>query len=82
MKTGLRPCISARRAYKGTVTVDASRYAEKTQLYSESPPRLPMMVGMAVDTTVPSRAATARADMIPAATTNCSGVMPMRRARA
>ena len=82
MKMGLRPYMSARRAYSGTVTVEASRYAEKTQLYSDRPPRLPMIVGIAVETTVPSRAATARADMIPAATTNCSGVMPICRATA
>ena len=41
-----------------------------------------MIVGMAVETTVPSRAATARADMMPTAMTNCSGVIPMRRATA
>ena len=82
MKMGLRPYMSASRAYSGTVTVEASRYAEKTQPYSERPPRLPMMVGMAVETTVPSSAATARAAMIPAAMTNCSGVIPIRRATA
>ena len=41
-----------------------------------------MIVGMAVETTVESSAATARADMIPTAITSCSGVMPMRRATA
>jgi hypothetical protein len=41
-----------------------------------------MIVGMAVATTVPSRAATASAAMIPTAMTNCSGVIPMRRATA
>ena len=81
-KIGLRPYMSARRAYRGTVTVDARRYAENTQPYSERPPRSPMIVGMAVETTVLSRAATARAAITPAATTNCSGVMPIRRATA
>ena len=82
MKMGLRPYMSAMREYRGTVTVDASRYAENTQPYSDSPPRSPMIVGMAVATTVESSAATARAAMMPAAMMNCSGVMPMRRATA
>jgi hypothetical protein len=41
-----------------------------------------MMVGIAVETTVESRAATARADMTPTAMTSCSGVIPIRRATA
>ena len=41
-----------------------------------------MMVGIAVATTVPSSAATARAHMIPAAMTVWCGVMPSLRATA
>ena len=41
-----------------------------------------MIVGMAVATTVPSRAATASAAMIPTAMTSCSGVIPILRATA
>ena len=74
MNTGLRPRMSASRAKIGTVVVDVTRYAVKTQAYSDNPPSWPMIVGIAVPTTVESRAATAIAAMIPAVTRSWSRV--------
>ena len=54
--------------------MDVTRYAVNTHEYSDSPPSCPMIVGMAVPTTVESRAATAMAAMIPAVTISWSRV--------
>ena len=57
MNTGLRPYRSASLPKIGVVTACISRYEEKTQLYSEKPPRREAMLGIAVATIVPSMAA-------------------------
>jgi hypothetical protein len=49
----------------GTVVVEVSIYAEKTQLYDSNPPSWLTMVGMAVATTVPSIDARKRLSIMP-----------------
>lgn len=57
VKIRRRPNKSASFPYMGTVVVEASRYALKTQLYLDTPPSSETTVGMAVPTAVASRAA-------------------------
>ncbi len=74
-KSGFRPRVSARVEKIGTVVVAVSRYAAKTQPYSPMPPSCPMIVGIAVPTTVESSAATAMPAMTPAVTSSCCRVI-------
>src|SRR3989304_3290948 len=72
MKNRLRPYMSDSLPNTGTMLVEESMYVVKTQLYRVIPPRLAMTFGMAVPTTVWSRAATSMPRSSPASAISCA----------